>query len=47
VIGAGVPLATQAPRGLGKLLFGLLPLLAIGLRNAWDMTVWVIDRRRN
>jgi hypothetical protein len=21
-------------------------LLLIGIRNAWDMTVWIIDRRR-
>lgn len=47
MIGAGVQLTGQAPRGLGTLALGLVLLLAIGLGNAWDMTIWVIDRRQN
>jgi hypothetical protein len=27
------------------LAFALIALLLIGLRNSWDMTLWILDRR--
>jgi hypothetical protein len=27
------------------LALALILLLLIGIRNAWDMTLWIIDRR--
>ncbi|HZP46404.1 MAG TPA: hypothetical protein VFB15_12215 [Candidatus Binataceae bacterium] len=34
-------------RALRWMATALIFLLLIGIRNAWDMTVWIIDRRRN
>lgn len=44
VLGAGLSLTSHDAGGLDVLAFSLLFLLVIGIRNAWDMTVWIIDR---
>lgn len=46
VIAAGVALCKQSWFSLDALASALILLLLIGIRNAWDMTVWIIDRRR-
>jgi hypothetical protein len=46
VIVAGVSLCKQSWFSLDVLASALILLLLIGIRNAWDMTVWIIDRRR-
>jgi hypothetical protein len=46
VIVAGVSLCKQLWFSLDVLASALIMLLLIGIRNAWDMTVWIIDRRR-
>jgi hypothetical protein len=46
VIGAGVGLWERCGRSLDILAAALILLLLIGIRNAWDMTVWIIDRRK-
>jgi hypothetical protein len=43
----GVTLASHNEDSLNLLAFGLVLLLVIGIRNAWDMTVWIIDRRKS
>jgi hypothetical protein len=43
---AGVGLALQSEWGVAALAAAMGILLAVGLRNAWDITVWVITRRR-
>jgi hypothetical protein len=45
VIAAGLSLWRQSAFGLGLLASALILLLLIGIRNAWDMTVWIIDQR--
>jgi hypothetical protein len=45
VIAAGVNLCRQSEAGLNVLAAALILLLLIGIRNAWDMTVWIMDRR--
>ena len=45
VIAAGAGLWRGYVRGLDVLAAALILLLLIGIRNAWDMTVWIIDRR--
>jgi hypothetical protein len=47
VIAAGVSLPRQSEVSLNILALALILLLLIGIRNAWDMTVWIIDHRRN
>ncbi len=44
VLGAGLSLTSHDAGSLDVLAFSLLILLVIGIRNAWDMTVWIIDR---
>lgn len=44
VIAAGVALWKQSRIGLDILASALILLLLIGIRNAWDMTVWIIGR---
>jgi hypothetical protein len=46
VIAAGAGLIKQSGAGLNILAVALIVLLLIGIRNAWDMTVWIIDRRQ-
>ena len=46
VIGAGVGLWERCGQSLDILAAALIVLLLIGIRNAWDMTVWIIDRRK-
>jgi hypothetical protein len=45
VIGAGLSLRRRSLVSLDLLASPLILLLLIGIRNAWDMTVWVMDRR--
>lgn len=45
IIAAGWELWRRAAFALELLAAALILLLLIGIRNAWDMTVWVIDRR--
>jgi hypothetical protein len=46
VMAAGLSLWRQSLVSLDMLASALVLLLLIGIRNAWDMTVWIIDRRR-
>lgn len=41
VLAAGVLLAEQSAWGLDLFALALVILLASGIRNAWDMTVWI------
>jgi hypothetical protein len=43
---SGVGLELHAMRGLDVLGLALILLLLTGIRNAWDMTVWIIDRHQ-
>jgi hypothetical protein len=45
IVGAGLRLTWDDGDSLELLALGMVMLLVIGIRNAWDMTVWVIDRR--
>jgi hypothetical protein len=45
VLAAGLSLWRQSALGLNILASALILLLLIGIRNAWDMTVWIMDRR--
>jgi hypothetical protein len=45
VLAAGLSLWRQSAFGLNLLASALILLLLIGIRNAWDMTVWIMDRR--
>jgi hypothetical protein len=42
---AGVGLWRHDEAALDLLALALITLLAMGLRNSWDMTLWNIDRR--
>jgi hypothetical protein len=44
VIAAGVGMWKRSEPSLDILASALILLLLIGIRNAWDMTVWIIDR---
>jgi hypothetical protein len=44
--GAGVVLALRLDMGCAALAGSMGLLLAVGLHNAWDITVWSITRRR-
>jgi hypothetical protein len=46
VIAAGAGLYEGRGQSLDLLAAALILLLLIGIRNAWDMTVWIIDRRQ-
>lgn len=46
VIAAGLSLARQSQPSLEVLALAMVMLLLIGIRNAWDMTVWIIDRHQ-
>ena len=41
-IATGVVLPTRPVLGLGMLAAALVALLMLGIRNAWDMTVWIV-----
>ncbi|MBV8095831.1 MAG: hypothetical protein JOY71_01280 [Acetobacteraceae bacterium] len=41
----GLGLVLQAPMGCDLLAVGMGLLLIAGIRNAWDMTVWIIGRQ--
>jgi hypothetical protein len=47
VIAAGVSLLRRSQLGLDILALALILLLLLGIRNAWDMNVWIIDRRQH
>jgi hypothetical protein len=46
VIAAGASLWQRSGFSLNLLATSLILLMLIGIRNAWDMTIWIIDRRR-
>jgi len=46
MIAAGASLWQRSGFSLEILATALVLLMLIGIRNAWDMTVWIIDRRR-
>ena len=45
VIAAGIGLSQQFRAGLDILAMALILLLLIAIRNAWDMTIWIIGRQ--
>jgi hypothetical protein len=45
ILAAGVGLCRHLVISLDMLAFALIALLLIGLRNSWDMTLWILDRR--
>jgi len=46
IIGSAVALALQPTAGCAALAASTGLLLAIGVHNAWDITLWIITRRR-
>ena len=46
VAASGVSLALRLDLGCEALAASMGVLLAVGLHNAWDITVWIITRRR-
>jgi hypothetical protein len=42
---AGITLASQMALGCGVLAVAMGVLMLVGIRNAWDMTVWTVVRR--
>jgi hypothetical protein len=47
IVSAGIALWKKSMTGLDLLAATQILLLLIGIRNAWDMTVWIIDRRQS
>jgi hypothetical protein len=47
VAGSGAALALQLNQGCTALAASMGLLLAVGVHNAWDITVWSITRRRD
>jgi hypothetical protein len=45
IVAAGAGLYRQLIVSLDLLALALITLLLIGLRNSWDMTLWIIGRR--
>ena len=45
IVAAGAGLFQRLVMSLDMLAFALIALLLIGLRNSWDMTLWILDRR--
>jgi hypothetical protein len=43
---SGVTLALRQPQGCVALALSMGMLLAVGIHNAWDITVWSITRRQ-
>jgi hypothetical protein len=43
---SGVILALRLNEGCGALAVSVGTLLAVGIHNAWDITLWSITRRR-
>lgn len=46
-LAASVCLLLPLPRGLELLAFALVLLLLAGIRNAWDMVIFLVTRRRS
>jgi hypothetical protein len=46
VIIGGLTIGYHAIGGLNILACACVMLLLVGIRNAWDMTIWLIDRRQ-
>ena len=44
VVGSAVLLFERSQWGLEALALALLTLLLAGIRNAWDMTMWIVIR---
>jgi hypothetical protein len=42
---SGITLALHIPQGLEALALSMGMMLAVGIHNAWDITVWTITRR--
>jgi hypothetical protein len=47
VTGASLSVAMRNVDCLNVVAISVILLLIIGIRNAWDMTVWTIDHRQN
>jgi hypothetical protein len=45
IAAAGVGLYRRITESLDLLALALITLLLIGLRNSWDMALWIIERR--
>jgi hypothetical protein len=45
-VASGVALAWQWDQGCAALALSMGLLLAVGIHNAWDITVWTVTRRR-
>jgi hypothetical protein len=46
VFAAGLAIGYHIASALDLLAVACLSLLLVGIRNAWDMTVWIMDRRQ-
>jgi len=46
LVGSGLAIPSYAVLGSDLLALACLALLLVGIRNAWDMTVWIIGRRQ-
>ncbi|HEY1935617.1 MAG TPA: hypothetical protein VGG99_26715 [Acetobacteraceae bacterium] len=46
-LGAAIAIACQAADGCAALALAIGMLLVIGIHNAWDITVWMVTRRRD
>jgi hypothetical protein len=45
IVATGAGLYRRLVMSLDMLAFALIALLLIGLRNSWNMTLWILDRR--
>ncbi len=46
LVGSGLAIPSHAVLGSNLLALACLALLLVGIRNAWDMTIWIIGRRQ-
>ena len=46
ITGSGLRMAARDGTSLNILAISVTLLMVIGIRNAWDMTLWIIDRRQ-
>jgi len=47
VVAAATALLAHAPWSSELMAAGLIVLMLAGIRNAWDMTIWIVMRRNN
>lgn len=45
-LGSGVAMCVRAPFGLEIVGASMILLLVIGIRNAWDLVLWMTQHRR-